>query len=36
MRTRIDRFIEDALGDFTRWYVESNWLAVVKERNRRS
>ena len=31
MRKRIDRFIEDALGEFTRWYVDSEWLG--KERD---
>jgi hypothetical protein len=31
MRKRIDRFIEDALGAFTRWYVDSTWLG--KERD---
>ena len=31
MRKRIDRFIEDALGDFTEWYVDSEWLG--KERD---
>ena len=31
MRKRIDRFIEDALDEFTRWYVDSAWLG--KERD---
>lgn len=31
VRERIDRFIEDALGDFAEWYVDSSWLG--KERD---
>jgi hypothetical protein len=31
MRKRIDRFIEDALGEFGDWYVNSDWLG--KERD---
>jgi|GEM_PF-4066136 len=31
MRTRIDRFVEEALIKFCDWYVNSNWLG--KERD---
>ena len=31
MRKRIDRFIEDSLGEFSDWYVASDWLG--KERD---
>ena len=31
MRGRIDRFIEDALVDFSDWYIKSDWLG--KERD---
>jgi len=31
MRKRIDRFIEDALGEFSAWYITAEWLG--KERD---
>ncbi len=31
MRTRIDRFVEDALSDFAEWYASSDWRG--KERD---